>query len=226
MLATKDSGEVLGLDSCKQGKIHLNPQTWAVISGVVDGAQAKKLLAVTEKRLYRDYGVLLFTPAYSVVDKNIGYLTRYAPGIRENGGVYTHAATWAIWAQALAGNTQKVYDTVARLCPPLLSMKDADKYKGEPYVTPGNIEGPESMHEGKGAWTWYSGSSAWLFKCITERLLGVRVEHGKLVVDPKLPAHWNGFTMERLVRGRKTRIIVSKPAGVVTEKYKIKTELL
>ena len=168
----------------------------------------------------------MFTPAYSVVDKNIGYLTRYAPGIRENGGVYTHAATWAIWAQALAGNTQKVYDTVARLCPPLLSMKDADKYKGEPYVTPGNIEGPESMHEGKGAWTWYSGSSAWLFKCITERLLGVRVEHGKLVVDPKLPARWNGFTMERLVRGCKTRITVSKPAGVVTENYKIKTELL
>jgi cellobiose phosphorylase len=226
MLATKDSGEILGVNSCKQGKIHLNPQTWAVISGVVEGAQAKKLLAATEARLYRDYGVLLFTPAYSVVDKNIGYLTRYAPGIRENGGVYTHAATWAIWAQALAGNTQKVYETVARLCPPLLSMKDPDKYKGEPYVTPGNIEGPESIHEGKGAWTWYSGSSAWLFKCITERLLGVRVENGKLVVDPKLPAHWSGYTMERLVRGRKTRIIVKKPVGIVTEKYTIRTETL
>ena len=226
MLATKDSGEILGMESCKQGKIHLNPQTWAVISGVVEGEEAKKLLALTEKRLYRDYGVLLFTPAYSVVDKNIGYLTRYAPGIRENGGVYTHAATWAIWAQALAGNTEKVYDTVARLCPPLLSMKDADKYKGEPYVTPGNIEGPESIHEGKGAWTWYSGSSAWLFKCITERLLGVRVEHGKLVVDPKLPAHWDGFTMERLVRGRRTRITVGKAPGVVTESYKIETEAL
>jgi len=226
MLATKDNGEILGMESCKQGKIHLNPQTWAVISGVVEGEEAKKLMAVTEKRLYRDYGVLLFTPAYSVVDKNIGYLTRYAPGIRENGGVYTHAATWAIWAQALAGNTEKVYDTVARLCPPLLSMKDADKYKGEPYVTPGNIEGPESIHEGKGAWTWYSGSSAWLFKCITERLLGVRVEHGKLVVDPKLPAHWDGFTMERLVRGRRIRITVGKAPGVVTESYKIETEAL
>lgn len=226
MLATKDNGEVLGVRSCKQGKIHLNAQTWAVISGVVEGKQAKKLLGVTEDWLYRDYGVLLFTPAYSVVDKNIGYLTRYAPGIRENGGVYTHAATWAIWAQALAGNTAKVYETVARLCPPLLSEKDPDKYKGEPYVTPGNIEGPESIHEGKGAWTWYSGSSAWLFKCITERLLGVRVENGRLVVDPRLPAHWKGFTMERLVRGRKVRISVSKPAGVVTEKYKIRTENL
>ena len=224
MLATKDNGEILGLDSCRQGKIHLNAQTWAVINGIVDGKQAKALLSVTERRLYRDYGVLLFTPAYSVVDRNIGYLTRYAPGIRENGGVYTHAATWAIWAQAVAGNTAKVYDTVARLCPPLLSMKDADKYKGEPYVTPGNIEGPESIHEGKGAWTWYTGSSAWLFKGITERLLGVRVEHGKLVVDPKLPAHWDGFTMERLVRGRRTVIKVSKPAGVITEKYNISIE--
>jgi cellobiose phosphorylase len=226
MLATKDSGEVMGVRSCKQGKIHLNPQTWAVISGLVAGKEAKKIMAAAEKWLYRDYGILLFTPAYSVVDKNVGYLTRYAPGIRENGGVYTHAATWAIWAQAAAGNTAKVYDTAARILPPLLSAKDPDKYKGEPYVTPGNIEGPESINEGKGAWTWYSGSSAWLFRCVTERLLGVRVEHGKLVVDPKLPAHWDGFTMERLVRGRKTRITVSKPLGATTETYNITTETL
>jgi len=193
-----------------------------VISGVVDGERARKLLSVTEKRLYRDYGVLLFTPAYSVVDKNIGYLTRYAPGIRENGGVYTHAATWAIWAQAVAGNTEKVYQTVTRLCPPLLSAKDPDRYKGEPYVTPGNIEGPESPYEGKGAWTWYSGSSAWLFRCITERFLGVRMENGELIVDPRLPAAWPGFTMERLVRGKKVRITVKKTTGKSGGDYPIR----
>ena len=225
MLATKDNGEVMGVPSCREGKMHLNPQTWAVISGLVKGEQAKKLMALTEKWLYRDYGVLLFTPAYSVVDKNVGYLTRYAPGIRENGGVYTHAATWAIWAQAAAGNTEKVYETAARLCPPLLSAADADKYKGEPYVTPGNIEGPESIHEGKGAWTWYSGSSAWLFRCLTERLLGVRVEGGELVVDPRLPARWEGFTMERLVRGKKVRVAVRKKKGAAGG-YHITTETL
>jgi len=213
MLATKDDGEILGFKNCKQGKIHLNPQTWAVINGIVDGDRAKKLLAVTEKWLYRDYGVLLFTPAYSIVDKKIGYLTRYAPGIRENGGVYTHAATWAIWAQAVGGDPEKVYDTVKRICPPLVSGADPDKYKGEPYVTPGNIEGPESPYEGKGAWTWYSGSSAWLFRCITERFLGVRMENGELIVDPKLPKAWKGFTMERIVRGKKMRIAVKKAAN-------------
>jgi len=220
--ATKDNGEIIGAPGAKECELYLNSQTWAVISGITEGESSKKVLAAVKKRLYKDYGVLLFTPAFSIVDKSVGYLTRYAPGVRENGGVYTHAATWAIIAQAIAGNVEDVYDTFKRICPPLLSVKNPDKYKGEPYVTPGNIEGPESLNEGQGAWTWYSGSSGWLYKAVIERLLGVRVEYGKLVVDPKLPASWDGFYIERIVNGKKFGVSVKKPAGKIVDKYDVK----
>ena len=219
--ATKDNGDIIGAPGAKECELYLNSQTWAVINGIVDGDTAKKVMAAVKKRLYKDYGILLFTPAFSVADKSVGYLTRYAPAVRENGGVYTHAATWAIIAQAVAGNADDVYDTFKRICPPLLSAKDPDKYKGEPYVTPGNIEGPESLNEGQGAWTWYSGSSGWLYKVVVERLLGVRVEYGKLVIDPKLPSSWNGFQIERIVKGRRLAIDVKKASGRASGKYNV-----
>jgi cellobiose phosphorylase len=222
--ATTDDGKIIGSVKNEEGKIFLNAQTWAVITGVVEGDKAKDILKQVEKFLYKEYGVLLFTPAYSKVDRSIGYLTRYAPGIRENGGVYTHAAIWAILAQSIAGNTEKVFDTFRRLCPPLLSNANPDQYCGEPYVTPGNIEGPESLHEGRGAWTWYSGSAAWLYKATVDHLLGVRSENGKLVVKPNLPASWSGFTIERLHQGKRQKITVKKPVGKGTQTYSIQIE--
>jgi cellobiose phosphorylase len=224
LVATRDDGKPLGSRKCKEGKIHLNAQTWAVINGIVEGERARKILAAAERRLYRDYGVLLLTPAYSLPDKGIGYLTRYAPGIRENGGVYTHAAAWAVWAQAEAGNPEKVYDTFRRICPPLLSNAAPDRYRGEPYVTPGNIEGPESPREGQGAWTWYTGSSGWLYKVGLERLLGVSVEDGELRVRPNLPASWDKVVVERPVRGRRVRVTIRKPKGTSTADCQVDIE--
>jgi len=212
--ATTDEGKVLGSGKCKEGKIYLNAQTWAVINRVVEGARAQDVLDSTEEHLYKDYGVLLFTPAYTVTDKSIGYRTRYSPGVRENGGCYTHAAIWAMWAQAVAGRREKVYETFRRLCPPLQSQNDPDRYAGEPFVTPGNTEGPESLAEGRGAWTWYSGSAAWLYKGAMEWMLGVSVRDGRLEVNPNIPSSWCGFIMERLHKGKRYRIDVSrKPAG-------------
>ncbi len=210
MIATTDAGERLGCADASEGKIHLNAQTWAVISGLADNAQANALMDQVEKHLYKDYGVLLFTPAYKTVRKEIGYLTRYAPAVRENGGVYSHAAEWALIAQAMSGRSDRVYDTFLRLCPPHLSNANPDRYMGEPFVTAGNVEGPESLHEGQGAWTWYTGSAAWLYSATVEYLLGVRVENGKLIVRPNLPAGWPGFTMTRIFRGKKYRITASR----------------
>ncbi|PKK89024.1 MAG: glycosyl transferase family 36 [Candidatus Wallbacteria bacterium HGW-Wallbacteria-1] len=215
--ATTDRNEVMGSENCKQGKIFLNPQTWAIITGLVDKEEGRKLLSHVEKHLYKDYGVLLFTPAYTVPDREIGYLTRYAPGVRENGGVYTHAATWAIIAQALADDSAKAYETFKILCPAYLSNSDPDKYSGEPYVMPGNIEGPESLHEGRGAWTWYTGSAAWYYRAILDYVLGVRVEDGKIVVKPRIPDNWQGFTAERTFRGKKVKISVGPKVEGISE---------
>ncbi|MDD5092663.1 MAG: glycosyl transferase family 36, partial [Candidatus Wallbacteria bacterium] len=208
--ATDDSGRVFGNGDPDLATIFLNPQSWAVITGLVQGEEARTLMKHVEDHLFRDYGVLLFYPPFKKPDRNIGYLSRYAPGVRENGGVYTHAAVWSVIAQGLAENGEHVFDTFRRICPTLLSNLDADRYKGEPYVTPGNIEGPGSIEEGKGAWTWYSGSAAWMYRAIVEYLLGVRVEGGKLVVKPCIPASWKGFTMERNFRGQRFRIEVQR----------------
>ena len=196
-----DNGKVLGSSKCKEGKIFMNAQSWAVINGTAENGRGETAMTHAEKFLDREYGPLLFTPAYSLPDSEIGYLTRYAAGIRENGGVYSHAATWAIQAECMLKRRNKAYNMYKKMIPPNRGM-DPDFYKGEPYVMPGNVEGPESKDFGKGAWTWYTGSAAWMLRVITEHILGVRPGRTGIIVDPCLPKGWSGFKMKRLFRGK------------------------
>jgi len=198
--ATKDSGEVIGSRRCRDGKIFLNAQTWAILNGVVPKRRLPKLLRSLERHLYRDYGPLLLAPAYRVADAEIGYLTRYSPGSRENGGLYTHAGLWAIQAECLIGRRAQAWKLWRSFCP-VLRGADPDHYAVEPYVMPGNVDGPDSPHYGRGGWTWYTGSSAWTFRIATEWILGVRPEWDGLRVQPCLPPGWRGFTMTRRFRG-------------------------
>ncbi len=211
--ATKDDGQPLGSKSCREGKIFLNTQTWAVINNTASPERAKIAMKSAEKYLYREYGPLLLTPAYSVTDPHIGYITRYAPAVRENGGVYTHAATWGIWAQCLMGNGDKAYETYRRLCPIIRGL-DPENYYAEPYVTPGNSDGPDSPYFGRGAWTWYTGSASWLFRVTWEGMLGIKATRDGLVIDPVIPKHWKSFGAKRLFRGATYKIEVRNPKRV------------
>ncbi|MBI4550013.1 MAG: glycosyl transferase family 36 [Candidatus Omnitrophica bacterium] len=211
--ATKDDGELMGSKHCREGKIDLIAQTWAVIAGTATPERAKIAMKSAEKYLYREFGPLLLTPAYSVTDPHIGYITRYAPGVRENGGVYTHAATWGIWAQCLIGNGEKAYETYRRLCPILRGL-DPENFYGEPYVTPGNSDGPDSPYFGRGAWTWYTGSAAWLFRVAWEGILGIQATYEGLRIDPVIPKAWPSFGATRVFRGATYRIEVKNPKHV------------
>ena len=146
--------------------------------------------------LLKNNGTLLLQPAYSYPDKLIGYLSRYAPGRRENGGVYTHAAVWSIWAYALLKEKDSTFTAYRNLLP-IYNGLNPDEYKAEPYVTPGNIDGPDSPNYGMGGWTWYTGSAAWFQKIIVDWILGVRAVPEGLLIDPCIPAEWNGFTVQR-----------------------------
>ena len=210
--ATKDSGEVIGSKKCRDGRIYLNAQTWAILSGVVPQRRLPRMLKAMERHLYRDYGPLLLAPAYREPDAEIGYLTRYAPGSRENGGLYTHAGMWALQAECLLGRGEAAWKLYRSFCPVLRGMRP-DFYKVEPYVTPGNVDGPDSPNYGRGGWTWYTGSSAWMFRVSTEWLLGVRPAYEGLLVRPCLPPHWKGFTMKRTFRGSVYRITVRAGAA-------------
>jgi cellobiose phosphorylase len=213
--ATTDDGLLLGSHTNEEGKIFLMPNIWAIISGAAEPERARTAMESVTEYLLRDYGTLLNFPAFTHPRPDVGYVTRYAPGLRENGGVYTHAATWSVWAYALAGQPELAYEAYRRICPPHRSA-DIDTYKAEPYVTPGNIDGPLSEFYGRGGWTWYTGSAQWLHRVATHWILGIRPQPNGLLVEPSIPAHWEGFKVTRTFRGAVYTIEVANPQRVNT----------
>jgi cellobiose phosphorylase len=211
--ATTDEGLLLGSAQNDEGKIFLMPNIWAVISDAAEGDRGQTAMQSVTDHLLRDYGTLLNFPAFTQPRPDIGYVTRYAPGLRENGGVYTHAATWSVWAYAKAGDAERAYEAYRRICPPNRSAH-IDTYRAEPYVTPGNIDGPLSEYFGRGGWTWYTGSAQWLQRVATHWILGIRPQSDGLLVDPLIPAHWPGFRVTRRFRGATYIINVENPDHV------------
>ena len=211
--ATKDSGEKIGSSANVEGKVWLNTQTWSVIGDIADEQRAHQVLNIVEKQLEFKAGTLLVAPAYKKPDVKIGYLTRYASGMRENGGTYTHAATWSIIAHAKMKRAVSAYRSFMKINPIVRGAKP-DEYVAEPYVTPGNIDGPDSRFYGRGGWTWYTGSAAWLFIAGTEWILGIRATSAGLLIDPCIPKEWKGYSVKRIFRGITYNIIVKNPLRV------------
>lgn len=207
--ATKDSGEWIGSSTCAEGKIHLNPQTWAILADIAVNPRSiapeisdrgHAAWEAVRSKLLTAYGPLLIDPAYTVPDPTIGYITRYSPGSRENGGVYMHAATWALAAACKMkdrASVEKIFDSVS----PPLRGSDAASYYAEPYVMPGNVDGQLSDTPGRAGWTWYTGSAAWLNRVCMEWVLGIRPTWQGLVVDPVPPASFGKIEVARHWRG-------------------------
>ena len=181
--ATDESGRWLGSKDSLEGQIFLNAQTWAQFAGGGSDEQRDQAWASLKERLLTPYGPLLLAPAYTVPDPAIGYLSRYAPGSRENGGVYMHAATWALAAAATRRDVGAVASIWKSISPPLRSV-DADAYAAEPYCLPGNVDGPLSTSPGRAGWTWYTGSAAWLARVSIEHIIGARADWDGLAIDP------------------------------------------
>lgn len=207
---TTDAGEWLGSASNDAGKIFLNCQTWAALT---DAGPPDRILTAwhsVKKHLLSDWGPLLLVPAYSVPRDDIGYITRYSPGSRENGGCYMHAATWALAAACRLRDAESAGKIWKSISPPTRCAPDADAYRAEPYVTPGNVDGPLSDTPGKAGWTWYTGSAAWLRKAAHDWMLGVRAvwtEAGQgLAIDPCPPAFLGKVEFTRPWRGRIVRV--------------------
>jgi len=205
--ATLDDGSCIGSRENKNGRIYLNAQTWAVLNDVAPPDRAAACMRSVREHLVRESGALLLAPAYDTPDERIGYITRYAPGLRENGGVYTHAATWAIAAAAKAKDAELVGQLLTAIDP---TNKDPERYWAEPYVLPGNVDGPDSPLNGRAGWTWYTGSASWLHRVVAEWVLGVRPTWEGLLVDPCLPPQWERAKITRPWRGKTIEIEVTK----------------
>jgi cellobiose phosphorylase len=205
--ATLDDGSKIGSKENRVGRIYLNAQTWAVLNDVAPADRADACMKSVREHLVRESGALLLAPAYDAPDERIGYITRYAAGLRENGGVYTHAATWAIAAAAKIKDHDLVGQLLIAIDP---TNKDPERYWAEPYVLPGNVDGPDSPLNGRAGWTWYTGSASWLHRVVSEWVLGVRPTWEGLLVDPCLPPQWDRAKIVRPWRGRTIEIEITR----------------
>ncbi len=193
-----DNGDPLGSASNIECKVDSLPQSWSVLSGAGDPERSRLgMQAVDRDLVKRDIGIIqLFEPPFDKSELNPGYVKGYVPGVRENGGQYTHAAIWTVMAFAAAGDSTKAWD-LFNLINPIRHGDSADairKYKVEPYVVAADVYA-NSQHAGRGGWTWYTGSAGWMYRLITESLLGIHLEVDRLRFAPLLPADWRTFTI-------------------------------
>ncbi len=193
-----DDGSPLGSASNPECQIDSIAQSWSVLSAAGDAARARMAMDAVDRRLVRrDHALIqLLDPPFDKSNLNPGYIKGYVPGVRENGGQYTHAAIWATMAFAALGDSRRAWELFT-LINPVNHAKSSDgigTYKVEPYVVAADVYAL-SPHTGRGGWTWYTGSSGWMYRLIVESLLGFRLEVDKLRFAPCLPADWKGFTL-------------------------------
>ncbi|HQT75098.1 MAG TPA: glycosyl transferase, partial [Acidiphilium sp.] len=194
--ATFDDGTWLGSKDSGECRIDSIAQSWAVLSGAADRLRATTAMASLERRLLRTDAklALLFTPPFDHTPLDPGYIKGYPPGLRENGGQYSHAAMWAILAFAKLGAGDKAHDLFALLNPinHAFTAEEAERYKVEPYVVAADVYSV-APHVGRGGWSWYTGSAGWMYRAGVEGILGIRREGDFLVVAPSIPEAWPGF---------------------------------
>jgi cyclic beta-1,2-glucan synthetase len=159
--------------------------------------------------------VALLTPPFDGASLDPGYIRGYLPGVRENGGQYTHAAIWSLIAFAMLGEGDKAAELFAMLNPitHTRTAADTDLYKVEPYVVAADVYA-EPPHVGRGGWTWYTGSAGWMYRAGLEWILGFRLRGTQLTVDPCIPRAWPGFTIAFRYRSTPYDIVVENPQGV------------
>ncbi|MFI4870246.1 MAG: GH36-type glycosyl hydrolase domain-containing protein [Phycisphaerales bacterium JB061] len=203
--ATRDNGEWLGTSTNDAGRIYLNTQTWAILADAGPQERLDQAWDSVKEHLIRDMGPLLLAPAYSVPDTDVGYITRYTPGSRENGGVYMHAAVWALSAACKLGDNETATQIWNSISPPKRGL-DVKGYRAEPYVTPGNVDGPDSATPGAAGWTWYTGSAAWLNNISLTRVLGIRPEFGGLRIEPCPLQGMGTINAKRVWRGKTIKL--------------------
>jgi cyclic beta-1,2-glucan synthetase len=193
-----DDGTPLGSATNDECRIDAISQSWSVISGIGNASKiASAMSALDQELVHRDERLhLLLTPPFDHTALEPGYIKGYLPGVRENGGQYTHAAIWSIVAWTMLGDGDRAA-TIFSLLNPINHSANAaavTRYKVEPYVVAGDVYS-QAPHVGRGGWTWYSGSAGWLYRAGLEYMLGFRLRAARLVIDPCIPADWPGFAI-------------------------------
>jgi cyclic beta-1,2-glucan synthetase len=212
-----DDGTPLGSSNDEECRIDSIVQSWAVISGAAPPDRARQAIAAVEDDLVRQAEalILLFTPPFDKGKLQPGYVKGYVPGIRENGGQYTHAAAWVVQAMALLGRGGRAVE-LFRMLNPINHASQPDevaRYRVEPYVVAADVYST-SPHTGRGGWTWYTGSAGWLYRVALEAILGFQLRGNRLTIDPCIPGSWPGFAITYRHHSAVYRITVDNSAAV------------
>ncbi|MCG2677308.1 glycosyl transferase, partial [bacterium] len=209
----KDSGEPFGSNKNKEGKIFLNTQAWAILSGIVPKERLKKILESVDKHLDSEHGLALFSPAYSDYDPELGRIAMFAKGTKENAAIFCHANLFKIAADLALGRGQRAWLSLKKIMPN--KQKDYELYKTEPYVFSEYLIGPEHPHLfGEGAFSWLTGTAGWAYMMATEWMLGAGRDFEGLKIDPCLPPSWKKCKIRRPFRGATYEILIENPKGM------------
>jgi cyclic beta-1,2-glucan synthetase len=208
-----DDGTPLGSASNDECQIDSISQSWAIISGGGNPERARQAMdAVDERLVRRDAQIVqLLTPPFDKSDLEPGYIKGYVPGVRENGGQYTHAAIWTAMAFAMMGDKERAWELFTMLNPVNRTgqAQQRELYKVEPYVIAADIYGAPP-HTGRGGWTWYTGAAGWLYRLSLETLLGLQLKVDKLHMAPCMPDHWQSYTIHYRYRETLYHITVKR----------------
>jgi cellobiose phosphorylase len=206
-------GSPVGSAENEEGRIFVEPQGICVLAGIgLDDGRAERALESVAEHLATPHGIVLLQPAYTSYRLELGEISSYPPGYKENAGVFCHTNPWIVIAETLVGNGDRAFDYYLRINP---SAREAiaDLHRCEPYVYAQMIAGRDAPTHGEAKNSWLTGTAAWNLVAITQWILGLRPEHDGLRVDPCLPSDWDGFEAVRRFRGAEYRIVVRKPRG-------------
>ena len=211
-----DDGSPLGSAANAECRIDSIAQSWAVLSGAANPARAAHAMAAVNEHLVkpREKEVLLFTPPFTESLPNPGYIKSYPAGVRENGGQYTHGSIWSLMAFAALGDGDRAKELFDYFSPihHTRTPEDTWLYKLEPYAVAADVYAAPAA-AGRGGWSWYTGSAAWLYRAALESILGFRVQGAVLTLEPCIPRHWRRFDIEYRHGGTLYRILVTNPFG-------------
>ena len=207
-------GNVVGGSACEEGKIFIEPQGMCVMAGIGKaGGQAEAALESVRELLDTKYGIVLQQPAYTRYRLELGEISSYPPGYKENAGIFCHNNPWIVCAEAELGHGDRAFQVYARTAPAFIE-DISEIHRTEPYVYSQMIAGKDAATFGEAKNSWLTGTAAWTFLSISQAILGIKPALDGLVIDPCIPADMKGFTAVRRFRGATYRISVENPRGV------------
>ena len=212
--AYDSAGRKVGSRECEEGQIYIEPQGFCGLAGIgLENGLAERALESVRSRLLSPHGIALLQPAYTRYDVNLGEISSYPPGYKENGSVFCNNNPWVMIAEARTGNGEAALDAYMRINP---SAREeiSELHRCEPYIYAQMIAGPDAPTHGEAKNSWLTGAAAWSYVAITQWILGIRPEQDGLRIDPCIPAGWKTFSVTRRFRGEILHITVHNPEGV------------